>query len=70
MRQQHFQLPFTIEIDGVTMEAKNSVRYLGLEIYHKLTYGEQIRKALNKAVSVTTALTRLMSNVTGPREGK
>lgn len=42
VREKHFQIAFLVEIDRVSIETKNLVRYPELKINHKLTYCEQI----------------------------
>lgn len=48
----------------------NSVKYLGITIDQKMTFGEHIAGALEKAEKKVASLTRLMPNIGGPRSAK
>ena len=47
-----------------------AVRYLGVWIDSRLTFGEHIRRTMERATRVAEALSRLMPNVGGSREAK
>lgn len=53
-----------------SVQTKPSAKYLGVTIDTKLTFWEHIRRASDKAASVTAALSRLMANTSGPRASK
>lgn len=52
------------------IETKKAIKYLGLMIDTKLTFWEQIKRAADKAATVTTVLSRFMANTGGPRPGR
>lgn len=53
-----------------TIQTKEAAKYLGVIIDTKLNFWEQIKRASDKAASVTAALSRLMTNTNGPRPSK
>ena len=53
-----------------TVQARNAVKYLGVTLDNKLTCREHSRTVTDKAAKVTSALSRLMANTTGPRPRK
>lgn len=55
-------IPTTIpmQVDSETIEAKGALKHLGIMLDTKLTFWEQIRRAADKAATVTTALSRLI----------
>ncbi|CAK9820262.1 hypothetical protein ANTPLA_LOCUS10519 [Anthophora plagiata] len=57
-------------VGDITIETKNSARYLGVPVDTKLNFGEHIRLTAEKAEKVVTVLSRLMANTTGPRASK
>lgn len=69
-RQRWFDKPFAVNIGEAHIEARQSVRYLGLQIDEKLTYREHISKTADKANNVVAKLSRTMLNTTGPRYAK
>ena len=52
--------PFRVG-DAVVL-ARNAVKYLGVTLDNKLTFREHLRTVTDKAVNVTSALSRLMAN--------
>lgn len=46
---------------------KKAVKHLGILLDSKLTFWEQIRRAADKACTVTTNLSRLRANIRGPK---
>ena len=52
------------------IEWKKSIRYLGVELDRRLSFGEHLQNATAKAIQCGAALTRLMPNIGGPREAK
>lgn len=69
-RQQWFEKPFSINIDGASIVAKHSVRYLGLQLDEKLTFWEHLTNTAEKANKVVAGLSRIMLNTSGPRYAK
>ncbi|XP_046837591.1 uncharacterized protein LOC124432623 [Vespa crabro] len=54
-------------VGDATVQAKPSVRYIGVMLDYKLNYGEHIIRAADKAAKVVATLGTLMANVNGPR---
>lgn len=69
-RQRGFPDPLRVDIDGVTVEAGNKVKYLGVTLDAKLPYGVHIQEAAAKAMKMVASLSRLMPNVSGPAPAK
>jgi len=65
------QIPRIIDmqVGNVTIETKMAVKHLGIMVDSKLNFFEHIKRMSDKA-SVTTALSRLMANVNGPKPSK
>ena len=59
-----------IQVGNETIQTKAAVRHLGIMLDTKLIYWEQIRRAMEKADTATTNLSRLMANVDGPKPSK
>ena len=49
---------------------KKSIKYLGVQLDRRLSFGEHLQIATAKAIQCGAALTRLMPNIGGPREAK
>ena len=60
----------TMQVGTEMIETRKAVKHLGIMIDSKLTYWEHIRKVSDGAAAVTSALSRLMANVNGPRPSK
>ena len=52
------------------IERKKSIKYLGVQLDRRLSFGEHLQIATPKAIQCGTALSRLMPNIGGPREAK
>ena len=52
------------------VEWKTSIKYLGVQLDRKLSFGEHLRIAATKAIQCGANLARLMPNIGGPREAK
>ena len=52
------------------IEWKKSIKYLGVQLDRRLSFGEHLQIATDKAIQCGAALTRLMPNIGGPREAK
>ena len=52
------------------IEWKKSIKYLGVQLDRRLSFGEHLQFATAKAIQCGAALTRLMPNIGGPREAK
>ena len=49
---------------------KTSIKYLGVQLHRKLSFGEDLKIAAAKAIQGRANLARLMPNIDGPREAK
>ena len=49
---------------------KKSIKYLGVQLNRRLSFGEHMKITTTKAIQCGAALTLLMSNIGGPREAK
>ena len=49
---------------------KKSIKYLGVQLDRRLSFGEHLQIVTTKAIQCGVALTRLMPNIGGPREAK
>lgn len=61
-------IPLTLQ--GVSIEWKTEVKYLGVVLDKHLNFGRHLEEASAKTVRKTTALQRLMPNVRGPKASK
>ena len=52
------------------IEWKKNIRYLGVQLDRRLSFGEHLQIATAKAIQCGATLTRLMPNIGGPREVK
>lgn len=59
-----------LRVGDLEVETKPEVKYLGVTIDRKVSFGEQIRRTAEKASQRVVSLGRLMSNVGGPRSSK
>jgi len=62
--------PPSLFIGGHQVEIKPSLRYLGVIIDRRLTFAEHVDTVAKKAARSAVALSRLMSNVSGPSQAK
>jgi len=60
----------TFIVDGVTVEPKENLKYLGVELSRKLGYGQHIKAAAAKAGATADALGRILPNVGGAKQRK
>ena len=67
--RRSFQYP-RIVLGEHEIEWKKSIKYLGMQLYRRLSFGEHLQIATAKAIQCEAALTRLMPNIGGPREAK
>ena len=67
--RRSFQYPRIVLGDHV-IEWKKSIRYLGVQLDRRFSFGEHLQIATAKAIQCGAALTRLMPNIGGPREAK
>ena len=49
---------------------KKSIKYLGVQLNRRLSFGEHLQIATAKTIQCGAALTRLMPDISGPREAK
>ena len=52
------------------IEWKKRIKYLGVQLDQRLSFGEHLQIATAKAIQCGVALTRLMPNIGGPRKAK
>lgn len=52
--KNHIELLCHLEIVNASVQVKEGVRYLGVMLNNKVTFGKQIRRAADKATAVTT----------------
>ena len=69
-RQRRFSPKLVLQISGVPVEAKETVKYLGEIVDRKLTHWAHIRAAVDKAEKMVASLSRLMPNINGPKSSK
>uniref|UniRef100_A0A6M2DQW1 Putative 115 kDa protein in type-1 retrotransposable element n=1 Tax=Xenopsylla cheopis TaxID=163159 RepID=A0A6M2DQW1_XENCH len=65
-----FPQPYSTIVDGLTLTAAKSVRYLGVQLDAKLTFREHLERACVKASKIVSSLSRIMANTIGPRTKK
>lgn len=58
------------DVEGVTVEPSNAVRYLGVWLDTKLTFACHVKKTIEKSEKTITALSRILPNVGGPSSSK
>ena len=64
-----FQKP-VIRLANEVIEWRKQLRYLGVELDYKLSFGPHIKKIAERALETTTQLSRIMPNTRGPSEWK
>jgi len=70
-KNQYRPVDLRLRIEGQIVRPGESLKYLGVILENKGTwFGAHLRAAADKARRVMTALSRLMPNVGGPREGR
>lgn len=70
-KNQYRPVDLRLRIEGQIVRPGASLKYLGVVLENKGTwFGAHFRAAADKARRVMTALSRLMPNVGGPREGR
>ncbi|XP_046869189.1 uncharacterized protein LOC124461774 [Drosophila willistoni] len=57
-----------IEVAGCSITSKPAIKYLEVMMDHRLTFKAHLQYAANKAGKATSAITRLMANVGGPKQ--
>ena len=67
--RRSFQYP-KIALGEHEIEWKKSIKYLGVQLGRRLSFGEHLQIATAKAIQCGAALTRLMPKIGGPREAK
>ena len=67
--RRSFQYP-RIVLGDHEVEWKTSIKYLGVQLDRRLSFGEHLRIATAKAIQCGANLARLMPNIGGPREAK
>ena len=69
MDRRSFQYP-RIVLGEHEVEWKTSIKYLGVQLDGRLSFGEHLQIATAKAIQCGASLTRFMPNIGGPREAK
>ena len=67
--RRSFQYP-KIALGKHEIKWKKSIKYLGVQLDRRLSFGKHLQIATAKAIQCGAALTRLMPNIGGPREVK
>ena len=67
--RRSFQYP-RIVLGEHEVEWKTSIKYLGVQLDRRLSFGENLKIAAAKAIQCGANLARLMPNIGGPREAK
>ena len=67
--RRSFQYP-KIVLGEHEVEWKTSIKYLGVQLDHRLSFGEHLKIAADNSIQCGENLTRLMPNIDGPREAK
>ena len=67
--RRNFSMP-RITVGGVEVQWKQHIRYLGVELDHKLSFGPQAIEATKKALDKAGSMARITPNVGGPSEYK
>lgn len=62
--------PITFDVEGTTIIPSRAIKYLGVWLDSKLTFVEQVDRAILKAEKTVTALSSIMPNLRGARASK
>lgn len=60
----------SLDVDGVSIETKRSMRYLGVILDDRLSFGVHLDYVEGKVASVSRVLCRVTPNLRGPRESR
>lgn len=60
----------SLKIGGQTITIRKSLRYLGVILYTRMTYGEHVNKMASKAATSSATPGKLMPNLKGPQQPK
>ena len=67
--RRSFQYPMIV-LGEHEFEWKTTIKYLGVQLDRRFSFGEHLRNATAKAIQCVANLALLMPNIGGPREGK
>ena len=67
--RRSFQYP-RIVLGEHEVEWKTSIKYLGVQLDRRISFGEDLKIAAAKAIQCRANLVQLMRNIDGPREVK
>ena len=67
--RRYFQCPRNA-LGEHEVECKTSIKYLGVQLDRRLSFGEHLKIAAAKAIQCGANLARLMPIIGGPREAK
>ncbi|XP_046834335.1 uncharacterized protein LOC124431019 [Vespa crabro] len=56
-----------LQVGDIVVDPKPEIKYLGIMIDYRLSFGAQIQQSANKAPEGVNSLSRLMTNVTWPK---
>ena len=59
-----------VEVDGHVIESAHHLRYFGMVIDACMTFQEHLNRTSDRAMKAIFALSRIMSNIGGPRYTK
>lgn len=65
-RKRRFEMP-PLRLLGTDVQYSNSMRYLGVQLDHKLRFTEHVKLAAERASRIGEQLGRLMPNIGGPK---
>ena len=66
LTKRHINASCLMRVGDATVQIKKTTKYLGMMLDNKLTFGEHVLKATDKAAAVTSMLSRVMANINGP----
>ncbi|XP_033229053.1 uncharacterized protein LOC117180672 [Belonocnema kinseyi] len=67
---KRIDVEITMHVGIKEVQTKNVAKHLGILLESKLTFWKHIKRAANKACTVTTNVNRLMANLGGPKSSK
>jgi len=66
--RKRLQRPVVLDIGGTSVEAKPTMKYLGVILDGRLSFRHHLEHLKGKVGAVSRALSRIMPNLRGPRE--
>ncbi|XP_033229117.1 uncharacterized protein LOC117180735 [Belonocnema kinseyi] len=68
--KKYIPLQIPMKVGSAVTTTKAAIKHLSIWMDNRLSFHKQLKQAADKAASVTSALSRLMVNVSGPRPSK